>query len=484
VSEAPGASGQLTVRLAANSLVQAVGTVVASAVSFVTFVAVTRGLGPEAFGDLTAASVFLYVPVVLADVGYSAAVLREISTSPERTEGVMRATVPLRTIVSAVSLAAAIGIGLAIPFNDQTKTAILIGAAGSFFWLMTLTVLPVLQARLAMQWSVAATVAGRIVTLVLTLGSLAAGYGFKAVVAAQVVGMGVTFLLHLVVVARLVSLRPRFDFGYWRRLSAVALVLGLAIALAQIYFRVDTLLLALIRSPEEVGIYGAAYRFIELSDLAVAAIGWSVVPPLARFLADEFDRARRLVQRAFDVLIGTAALLATAMLAFADEIVRITAGAEFSESATALMLLSPYVLLSFANGLFWRVLLTAGRDRTLLAVSSSILTLNIVLNTIFLPLYGFKAAAVLSVACEVAGLIPIALVMRQLGLLPNLRYAPAVALAAGVMGAASLALPGPRLAVFAAGALAYVAVLLAMPGTGRDVFFGHLWPAGRRLVSR
>ena len=75
----------LVVRLAANTVVQAVGSVVASAIGLFTFVAMTRGLGPEAFGDFTAATVFLMIPVVLSDVGLSSAVLREMSAHPERT---------------------------------------------------------------------------------------------------------------------------------------------------------------------------------------------------------------------------------------------------------------------------------------------------------------------------------------------------------------------------------------------------------------
>ena len=48
-------SSRLGARLAANSLAQAAGMVVGAFISFFTFVAITRGLGVEAFGDLTGA---------------------------------------------------------------------------------------------------------------------------------------------------------------------------------------------------------------------------------------------------------------------------------------------------------------------------------------------------------------------------------------------------------------------------------------------
>jgi O-antigen/teichoic acid export membrane protein len=473
-------TGTLAVRMAANTIVQAVGSAVASLVGFATFVAITRGLGPEAFGDFTAATVFLFVPVVLADVGLSAAVLREISADPERTEPAMRASLPLRFIVSLLAVLVAVGLGLALPFNDRVKVALAISSIGAFMQLMTLALLPVLQARLKMHWAVGATIAGRLATLGLTLAVLAAGLGFNAVVTAHVVGLGVTFVLHLVAVALIVPLRPAIDVRYWRSLVAGAVLLGLAIALSQIYFRVDAVLLSLLRSAEEVGFYGAAYKFVELSGLVVAAVGISMFPPLTRFIATGDPRARVLVQKVFDVLMATAIPLAVVMMAYAEEIVVFTAGGDFREGGVALQLLAPYVFFSFANGVLWRVLISTSRDRLLFALSVLVLAANVALNLVFIPIYGFKAAAVISVVSEAMIAVPIVLSVRRLELLPNLRFAPALLAALAAMVAVVVFLPGPWALTALAAGLVYSFVLLALPGTARDVLVDDLLPALRR----
>jgi O-antigen/teichoic acid export membrane protein len=470
----------LAVRMAANTIVQAVGSLLASVVGFLTFVAITRGLGPEAFGDFTAATVFLFVPVVLADVGLSTAVLREISADPSRTEPAMRASLPLRVIVSAIAVLVAIGVGLALPFNDRTQVAILLSSIGAFLQLMTLALLPVLQAQLKMHLSVGATLVGRVATLGFTLAALGAGYGFKAVVGAQVAGIAVTFLLHLLAVGLIVPLHPVIDTRYWRSLLAGAFLLGLAIALSQIYFRVDAVILSLLRSAAEVGFYGAAYKFIELSGIVNAAVGISMFPSLTRFIAIEDPRAARLVQTVFDLLIATAAPLAIVMIAFAEEIVVLAAGPEFEPGGEALRLLAPYVLFSFANGVLWRALISSSRDRALLASSVFVLVLNVVLNLVLIPEYGFKAAAVIAVASEAAVSIPLALTARQEGLMPNLRYVPQVVAGSAAMVLAILVLPGPWLLVAALAGAAYSAVLLLLPGTARRVVLGDLLPALRR----
>src|SRR5262245_53185984 len=160
----PHSSG-LVVRLAANSLVQIGGTGLASAISFFTFVAITRGLGPSAYGSYVAATAFLYLPSVLADLGLSTAVLREISARPEETERTMQRALPARALISAAAIAVAVVIGLLLPFDERTKTAIAILSLWALAALLNSSLLPVLQAQLRMQWAVLANVVGRLTTL-------------------------------------------------------------------------------------------------------------------------------------------------------------------------------------------------------------------------------------------------------------------------------------------------------------------------------
>ena len=54
-----------------------------------------------------------------------------------------------------------------------------------------------------------------------------------------------------------------------------------------------------------------------------------------------------------------------------------------------------------------------------------------------------------------------------------------IAAGAAAMGAAILVVPGPALVEAAVGSVAYLAVLLALPGTVREVVFNDLVPALR-----
>ena len=105
------------------------------------------------------------------------------------------------------------------------------------------------------------------------------------------------------------SLRPRLDYGYWRTLLRGSIAIGLALAIAQIYFRIDVLLLAALRDSVEVGLYGAAVKLLELAELVAAAIGITVFPLLARYVRSDPPRMRLLFQRTFDLLLAAAGAL-------------------------------------------------------------------------------------------------------------------------------------------------------------------------------
>ncbi|HEV3478741.1 MAG TPA: glycosyltransferase [Gaiellaceae bacterium] len=468
-SDGPSGGERLAVRLAANTIVQIAGNVLAAAISFFTFVAMTRGLGPDSYGDYVAATSFLFLPIVLSDLGLATTVLRDISARPEDTEAVMRRSVPLRAGLSAVAVAVMVLLGLVIPFAEQTKLAILIWSVGAWATLMNVAVLPVLQAQLRMHWAVAANVVGRTVALGLTLGALATDAGFAGVVWAQVVGVVVTFLFDVAVVRRMVPLAPILDLPYWRTLVRGSIVIGLAIGLGQVFFKIDGVILALVRPAAEVGFYGAAYKFLEVSDLLVAAIALSVFPTLTHYAATGSQRLRPLVQRTFDVLLAVATAVALLFLFFAEELVVLSSGREFAAGADALRLLAPYPMLFFVNALMWRVLIAAEHDRVLLKIAASVLTFNVALNVALLPPYGFRAAAVTAVASELVSITASAIVLRRrMGFLPSVGYAWAIALAALAATVVALFLPGPWPIAAAAALAAYTLVLLVLPGTARE----------------
>jgi O-antigen/teichoic acid export membrane protein len=471
-------------RLGVNTIAQTAGLAGGTVLGFLNFLAVTRGLGPEAFGDLTAATVFLLFPVALADIGLATGVLREISVHPERSEFVMRASLPLRFVVAVGALAVALAVSVLLPFTDRAQTAIWLGSIGAFLTLLALGLNPLFQARLQMHIPVSATIAGRALTLVLILVAFAGDRGFTAVVLAYVVGAALTFLIVFAVAARQISVRPLFATGYWGTLIRGSLTIGLATGVFLSYYRVDTVLVAVLRDPRETGLYGAAFRFVEIAEVLVAAIGVSVFPSFARLIAANDHRIAGAIQRSLDAVLAVSAPIMLGTLLVADDLIRVTAGEEFAPAGAALRLLVPYLGLLFVSAILIRVATALRIDLLLLGIAVAVLVLNVALNLALLPKYGYKVAALTSAASE--GVVAVALsviIWRRLAFVASLRYAWPVGLATTGMGMSYWLVPLPALAAVALASVVYAVVLVALPGTARDVV-AALAPDWRQLLRR
>ena len=461
---------RLSVRLAANSLVQVVGTVLASAIGFVTFIVTARVLGPAIYGDLTAANAFLYVPTVLAEVGLSMVVVREISADEASTEDVVGGSLPLRAAIGVATVTLSLLIALALPFNHRTTLAIMVGSPGAFFTVMTFAVQPVLQARLKMQWAVIATLVGRLATLGLTVAALTGGLGYLAVMGATVIGLGLTLALSVVFVRRLMRIRLRVDVSLWRRLIGPALFLALALGTASITARVDTVLISLLKPSRDVGLYGAAYKFVDVSTLFASAIGISLFPVFSRFFANDGRRARDLLQKSLDVVVAMSPPLVVLIIGLAAQIIHYSAGHEFSGAVPVLQLLALSLFFVFLRAPLSRFQIAAGAYRPLAWMMLAMLAFNVGLNLALIPTYGIKAAAVVNLATEFLGFaLQLGFVWKRLAFRPSVRYLPTVAGATVLMVVWFALLPGVPIAAGIAGAVLYSVVLLWAPGVIRDL---------------
>ena len=461
---------ELGLRLTANAAVQVVGTILSALVGLATFLALARGFGPAAYGDFAIATAYLSFPIVIADVGLTAGVLREISARPDRTEPAMRAFLPLSASLSAVIVALLVGIALVMPFADRAKLTIAIGSVGAFLTLMTLSTAPVLQARLEMHWAVAATVAGRLLTFLLVIAVLLTGLGFAAAVGAWVVGIAVSFAIQLAAVARVISIRPTIDLSYWRTLASGSIVLGGANALGQINMRMNTVLLGLFRPSAEVGYYAAAHRAVEVAHTTAGTVGITAFPPLARFLETGDPRFGRLIQRAFDVLLASAAPVMIVMVAFPEDILRWTAGPDFESGAVVLAIFAAFVPFAFINLILSRVLTTFHEDRLLMVAAASAVACTILLTVILVPPYGLEAAALITVGAEIVTFSCLAGGLHvRYGMFPSVRYGGTILAAAALPVLLVLVLPGPPYLVLLAAVVTYALAIAVAPGTVREI---------------
>jgi O-antigen/teichoic acid export membrane protein len=192
--------------------------------------------------------------------------------------------------------------------------------------------------------------------------------------------------------------------------SAVATIrsaapLGVAVVATQIYYGADSILLGLLRTPTDVGLYGAAYRIvIACLVIPVAAHGVALTMFSGAPTSEGQDPGglRRSITR---WLIVVSLPLAVGTTLCAAMIVRVVFGPAFAGSAIPLAILIWSTVTVSANAAFGAWMLSQGQDKRYLRVTLSACVANVVVNLVAIPAFGILGASFTTMMTEVLVLI-------------------------------------------------------------------------------
>ena len=460
--------------VASNTAVQLAGKALTLAIGLASIAVLTRYLGPGDYGRYTLALTYMQLFAVLADAGLFAIVVREISRDPDRTERLVGNTLTLRLLLAAAAFALAALVSLLLPYEADVRLAILLAGLPLLFGMLNSAFVTVLQSRLQMGRAVVGDVAGRAVALA-AVGLVAAlDLGFLAVMGTAAAGALATALVTMLLTRRVVALRPRSEPAVWRRLLVMALPLGLALAVNELYFRADTLIISLYEPYDQVGLYTLAFRMLELTLVFGTVFLTTTFPLLSQAVADDEPRARRTIQLSTDLFVALGAPMVIGGLVLAPELVELAAGRDFEDASTPLRILLGAGALAWVNGVFGYALIAKDRQLSALWLNVGALAFNVGLNLALVPVYGIVVAAVVTVASE--GLIlagSYVLMRRYYDFFPAPRTLAPALLAAAVMGGLLWALrDAPVLLLLPLGAAVYAALMWLTSPTSRELVAG------------
>lgn len=465
-------------KIASNTLIQIVGRVITTATALVVVGALTRYLGVAGYGEYT--TIFAYVSFfgVLADFGFFWIMLREISKDGADESSIISNVLTLRTVLGVVVF----GVGYLIAqFIPQYSSEVQVGIgiiAFAWLWLaLNSTFVGVFQRHLRMDQAVLTDILGRVVILVGVLWIIASGGTLSQMLWVYVLGNFLNFLASLILGSRFVRIRPAFDLALWKRIALEAWPMGLVLILHVIYFKIDTVMLSLIKDSTAVGIYGAAYKILEvLLTVPVMFLG-NVFPTLTRYIESKDKRLPRIFQQSFDVLAIIALPIVAGTIVLAKPIIAFVAGSDFvtastqqflgspATAATSLAILIVAVGFSFFSNFFNYALIAMGRQRQLIGPNALFVAINVLTNLIAIPALSYIGASITTVLTEVCitGVLGY-LVTRHLKLTPSLGNFGSIAAASLLMAVVAWLLAGYTLWIPIVAAVVIYPLLLWLLG--------------------
>ncbi len=189
----------------------------------------------------------------------------------------------------------------------------------------------------------------------------------------------------------------RFDRELWTQLIKLSFGFFWVSLLSLVLFRIDTFLLGLLSSAEEVGLYSAAVKLSEPWLFIGTAISSSFLPLLVRTRKQGPTKYYTYISLLFWILLGSSTLLAVAVTMFAEPVLSLTFGDKYLSSSRILKVhiwsLIPLFLYSLHH--IWDV--CEHLDKWAIQRSAFAAACNILLNLALIPKMGAMACAVSSV---------------------------------------------------------------------------------------
>ena len=173
----------------------------------------------------------------------------------------------------------------------------------------------------------------------------------------------------------------------WRRTS----IMGLAWLGNLAFNSIDVLMLGLMSNPEQVGLYGAAYRVLNQVLSTYYLLTQVLYPRFARH--GIADRVEMLRPRILAPLLGAGILIAAVISASRRTVLTVVFGHQFLAACPLLLLLAWSIPFDFMTSYLSNAFIAWGMEKKILLCTGIGATSNILLNLAFIPRLGARGAA-------------------------------------------------------------------------------------------
>ncbi len=333
------------------------------------------------------------------DLGINAHALPE--SLKDNFQGVWQKLLGLRLMLAGMMLVLSGLVIFVLPLEPTFKVAVLFGLLSiigvAIFYNSNL----LFQSRLRFDLFTLSSAAGSLTALLIIFLLVQNRIGIPYFLIAHTIGWFVVAVISLIFVRRFLKIFPKFEVSYSLGIFKKIWPLSLTVISNVIYFRIDAFILSAIKTFSEVGIYNLAYQIFQALLVVPAYIMNSFYPLMVKDFAEDKKKFRaNLIKACFVMLvIALAGMIVT--IFFAPFVIMLIAGGkEFSGSVIALRILSLGFPAFFVTSVLMWTLVVLKKYKTMLAIYLFGLVFNALANLIFIPLYSYVGAAVVTGASE------------------------------------------------------------------------------------
>ena len=430
----------LSRKIAHNTLVQMVGKLISTALGLFSLALITRYLGQEGFGDYTTVITYLTIFAVIADFGLTLVTVQMISPlkDPAEESRILGNLFGFRLVSVLAFIALAPLVLFAMPYSQAVKLGVLLSAPYFIFPALIQVIVGLLQKKLSMDRAALAEVLSRVVLVVAVVIAWKYNWGLNGILIATVISGASSFILHYCLARKFASLKPRWEKAVWKNIIHRSWPLAITVVLNLIYLRADIIFLSLFKSSAEVGLYGAAYKVVDVLTTLPFMFAGLILPILTTaWIEVRKEYFGQVMQKSFDFMAIIAIPLIIGGQLLAKPVMVAVAGSEFKDSGPVLGLLIIAVAAIFLGTMFSHAVIALDKQKKLIGFYVFTSVTSLVAYFLLIPRFSYFGAAAVTIYSELLiAIFSAYCVFKYSRFLPNLKTVGKSLVASLAMGVA------------------------------------------------
>lgn len=376
------------------------GKIMRGVLSVVVTMLTARYLGPQNYGTINYAAGVVAFAAPLMKLGLSAILVRELVNRPKE-EGVVLGTVTGLNMLSSVLCIIGITAFAAIANAGEVET-ILVCTIYSF--LLLFQALEMVQywyqARLLSKYSAIATMCAYLCTVLFQTFLLISKKNIYWFSASNSIEYAVLAVILLLIYKTKGGQKFSFSFVEAKKLLSVGRYYILAELMVVIFAQTDKIMIKHLIDSEAVGYYAAAATCANLCGFVFAAIIDSARPVIIEAKQHSSTEFQRMMILLYSVIFYLALAVIIVITLFAPLIIRVLYGIEYIAAVGPLRLIVWYIAFSLFGSVRNIWILAEEKQQYLWRINICGAITNVILNAIFIPIWGVMGAALTSLVTQ------------------------------------------------------------------------------------
>lgn len=373
----------------------------------------SRVLLPKGFGEISFAMAIISYSGLLINLGFNTYGAREIAKDGTKVVEIVNNIITMRFFLSIIAFLLTVCIAYLFIKNSEIRILTILYGVTLFCTALTL------------DWVFWGNEKLYVVSIAQILGSgiyLASIFFFIKKSGAiylvplfYVIGMAATQSVTNIYYRKKISpIKFNFNLASWKIMLHDSIPMGLSIIVISFYSYFNYIILGAMTTARDVGIFSAAYKFIELVSI-IAVFTWQAFfPSLSQvFNNQKSDQLQQLGQRFVQVMLTFGFPIGVGCFLLAEQIITFIYGTQFLDSTPLLRVLSISCAGVFFSVSFGNTLLALNQQRYYFFAVMSAAIVNIVLAILLIKVFGPIGAVISYTASELTVSILMYIKFRQ-----------------------------------------------------------------------